>query len=142
MSVYSAYVQHFTQQYWWCRSEMQSVLSQRAGQRVRRPERESAHAGGASDAEPHPHRTRQRASGQANAQGPRVVGPKSDHDNHPGNTGSALILVFATASTCRSMRLLFRSSGRLRINLTSTKRPIGTGGRRRVEGGGGEAKAG
>src|SRR5580693_9504807 len=71
---------------------MQNVLSQREGQRVRRPERESPHAGGASDAESHPHRTWQRASGQANAQGPGVLGLKGDHDNRVGNAEFCLYL--------------------------------------------------
>jgi hypothetical protein len=53
---------------------MQNVLSLRERQRVRRPERESPHAGGTSDAESHAHRTRQRVGGQTNVQGLRVTG--------------------------------------------------------------------
>jgi hypothetical protein len=64
------------------------------------------------------------------------LGLKSDHDNHPGNTGSALIFCIGV---CNRIDLsvhavLIRSSGRPRINLTSTTRPIGTGVRRGVEG--------
>jgi hypothetical protein len=55
------------------------VLSHRESQRVRRPERESPHAGGASDANSCPHRTRQRIGGQAASKDPRVVGLKGDY---------------------------------------------------------------
>ena len=51
----------------------------------------SSHAGGASNAEAHSHRTRKKADGQADAQGPRVVGLTGDYDNRVGNAGQRLL---------------------------------------------------
>jgi hypothetical protein len=50
-----------------------------------------SHAGGASDAEAHSHRPRKRADGQADVQGPRVVGLTGDYDNLMGNAGQRFL---------------------------------------------------